>query len=292
MGKKDEETKDVAVRQNTAVSTEFAGMFDQSLQSSGDTMDAEDIRLPKLTLIQAMTKQSFNEQSAPVGNYINSIEKFDMGNELDMFIMSDVKLWQFDYGVPQGKGKEDKKEYLTIVDYDQCSKIREDYKKTGTLNLPVEVVEKAEAKGVDVSKILPPDLIYRFFVLLVDEVKEGMAFPYIIDFKRSSAGEGNKLKNIFFKMRKMAKLPSYAKVFTLTSEFVQDEYDYYVKKVSGGRNIEKEELEAVETWVRELQSNSAKYSVDESEEEAEGEEYGEAVEAEVVNNEQGEQPKF
>jgi len=116
-----------------------------------------------------------------------------------------------------------------------------------------------------------------------------MAFPYIVDFKRSSAGEGNKLKNIFFKLRKMAKLPSYSKVFTLSSEFIQADYDYYVKKVSGGRNIEADELAAVETWVRELQTNEAKYSVDETEDETVE---AEVVDAEVINNNEGNKPKF
>lgn len=281
-------TKEVAVQESNLPSNEFAGMFDQSLQSAGDTMDAEDIRLPKLTLIQAMTKSSFNTENVNAGNYINSIEKNDMGSDLEMFVMSDAKLWQFDYGVPQGKGKEDKKEYLTIVDFADCPKIRDNFKKTGQLQVPQHVLDVAENKGIDPTKILQPDLIYRFHVLLVNEVVEGTAFPYIIDFKRSSAGEGNKLKNIFFKMRRTLKLPSYARVFKLGAEFIQAEYDYYAKKVSTGRNITKEELTAVESWVRELSENSANYSADESDafvEEAV------IVEAEVITND-GEKPKF
>ena len=270
------ESKEVTTKKSTEVSTDFANMFDQSLVSSGDTMDSEDIRLPKLTLIQAMTKSTFNTEKAAAGNFVNSIEKNDLGSSLDVFIMSDVKLWQFDYETK--KGKEVKKEYLTITDFAPYSEVRKNWGKGNYL--PAEVIAKAEAKGINEDQLLMPDLIYRFYVLLVDEVKEGVAFPYIVDFKRSSATEGNKLKNIFFKMRKMMKLPSYAKVFNLSSEFVQDEYDYYIKKCTGGRNITKEELVAVETWAKELQSNSTKYSVDESEEE-ESFNNEEVVEAEV-----------
>lgn len=268
------DNKEVVLKESHAVSNEFAGMFDQSLQSSGDTMDAEDIRLPKLTLIQAMTKQSFNTENAPVGSFINSIEKQDMGLELDMFIMNDVKLLQWDYEVKNGK--QVKKEYLTITDYDLCPNIRKEFTPNA---VPAEVKAAMERKGVTFEQLLPPDLIFRFHVLLVDEVLEGVAFPYIVDFKRSAAGEGNKLKNIFFKMKKISKLPSYAKVFKLKSEFIQDEFDYYTKKVSGGRKITAEELVAVEGWVRELQNNEAKYSVDESDAVTEDD----IVEATVVN---------
>lgn len=306
MSKKNEsdtnESKEVAVKQSTEVSTEMSGMFDNTLQSSGDTMDAEDIRIPKLTLIQGMTKASFNTEGAPVGNFINSIEKMDMGNELEMFVMSDVKLWQFDYMAPQGKNKADKKEYLTITDFEECPDIRKNFSPN---NLPQIVKDKMQAKELRVEQMCKPDLIHRFYVVLVNEVKDGIAFPYIVDFKRSSVMEGNKLKNIFYKMRKCKKmvidgkmqafpngLPSYAKIYTLTSEFVQDEFDYYVKKVNSGRFITADETVAVEGWARELQGNADKYVADESD--AVDEDVVEAehktVEATVVDD--NEKPKF
>jgi len=277
------EEKALAVKDDYAVSSEFQGMFDSSLGSAGDTLDAEDLRIPKLTLVQAMTKGSFNTEGAAVGNYINSIEKNDMGNELEMFVMTDTKLWQFDYEVK--KGKDVKKEYLTITDFEGYGDLRKNWKADA---LPPEVLKKMEAKEISFDNMLPPDLIYRFYVLLVDEVKAGLAFPYILDFKRSSAPEGNKLKNIFYKMKTLAKVPSYAKVFTLSSEFVQDEYDYYIKKCSSGRNIDKEELAAVEHWVKELSQNRNAYQDDESDNEAEG---PVTVEAEVVDSSDG-KPKF
>ncbi len=270
--------KEVAVKNDYAVSSDFAEQFDSSLSSAGDSMDSSDFRIPKLTLIQAMTKSTFNTEGVAVGNFVNSIDKNDMGDSLDMFIMTDIKLWQWDYNVK--KGNDTKKEYLTITNFADCPNARE-------AGPTAEVLEKMERKEVKAEQMLKPDLIYRFYVLLADEVKEGLAFPYIVDFKRSSAPEGNKLKNIFFKMKKLAKVPSYAKVFNMTSEFVQDEFDYYIKKVNGGRNIEKEELVAVETWIKELSQNAASYEVDESDNDADT-----IVEAEVVTEENTNQPKF
>lgn len=276
---------ELEVKKDYAVSNEFQEMFDPSLNSAGDTMDADDFRIPKLTLIQQMTKGSFNTENVPAGNFINSIEKMDMGNSLEMFVMTDVKLWQWDYEIK--KGKDVKKEYLTITDYVDCPNIRKEGM-WGPKNLPQAVLDKMEREGITFDQLLKPDLIYRFYVLLVDEVKEGVAFPYIVDFKRSSASEGNKLKNLFFKMKKVSKLPSYARVFTLSTDFVQDEYDYYVKKVSSGRNITKEELVAVEGWIKELAENSANYEVDDSDNVAE--EDVNTVEAEVVTDNGN--PKF
>ena len=283
--KNEEKTKEVAVKNDFAVSSEFAEQFDSSLQSAGDTMDADDFRIPKLTLIQQMTKASFNTEGVEVGRYINSIEKMDMGDTLDMFVMTDIKLWQFDYLVHQGANKPPKKEYLTITDFAPFPGLRKDWTEEA---LPEQVKQKMDAKGIKFEDMVAPDLIYRFYVLLAEEVKEGLAFPYIIDFKRSSAETGNKLKNTFFKMKKLAKVPSYSKVFTMTSEFVQDEFDYYVKKVNGGRNIETEELVAVENWIKELSANAGKYEVDESDTAADNT----IVDAEVVEPTAEGKPKF
>jgi len=253
------EEKALTVKQEHAVANEMRGMFDGELVSSGSQMDAEDLRIPKLTLIQGMTKAAFNTKGVGVGKYINSLEKNDMGEQLDMFVMNDTKLWQFDYEVKVGD--KIKKEYLTITDYGPYSKLRENW---NAASLPPEVVEKMKSKDVKFEQLLKPDLIYRFYILLVEEVVAGVAFPYIVDFKRSSAPAGNQLKNNCYKMFKQMGLPSYAKVFTLTSALVQGEHDYYIKEVSAGRNIVKEEVKAVENWVREMMNNSDKYVADES----------------------------
>ena len=276
-------SNDLVVKGKNEVSTELDSRFDASLQSAGDNMDAEDFRIPKITLIQALTKRSFNTEGVAVGNYINSIDKNDMGNTMDMFIMNDQKLWKFSY-LPKGS---DKAEYLTITDFGPYPNLRKDWTAD---SLPPEVIAKMEAKDLTFDMLEKPDLIYRFYVLLVDEVVEGVAFPYIVDFTRSSAGTGNKLKNIFFKMRKVAKLPSYAKVFSLGSEFTEgDKGDYYVKTASSGREISTEEIEAVESWIHELQNNQAKYEVAEDDIDAEAE-TATVVDAEVVN--EGSGPKF
>jgi len=272
--------KEVALKQSTEVSNELAGAFDASLGSAGDTLDAVDLRIPKLTLIQAMTKAAFNTEKAPVGNFINNVEKNDMGTSIDLFIMNDTKLWEVKF-LPKGK---DKVEYLGTIDYNPQN---EDLRKNP--RIPAELAERAEKLGVTLEMILKGqiNMINRFYVLKVEEVMEGVAFPYMVDFKRSGYQAGIQLKNSFFKMRKVQKLPSYAKVFTLSSEFVQADDDYYIPTVTAGRMIEKEEIEAVENWVREMMTNKDAYT----EVAEDGDDY---VETTIVENEAatGEKPKF
>lgn len=283
---KKQDKKEVAVQDKNAGA--MTNPSDNApLIHAGSEMDADDFRIPKLTLIQAMTKAAFNTDSAAVGNFINSIEKMDMGNTFDVFVMTCTKLWRFNYEVK--KGNEVKKEYLTIVDFKPYPKIREEMKE-GRAVLPPEVMEKLQRNDVKVEQLLLPDLIYRFSVLLVDEVREKIAFPYMIDFTRSSASEGNKLKNIFFKMWKLAKLESFKKVFTISSDFVQAEHDYYVIKATGGRTTTDEETEAVTTWMRELQNNGVKYETSEDDVDSETDSNTVDVEAKPVDDTH--QPKY
>ena len=120
-------------------------------------------------------------------------------------------------------------------------------------------------------------------VLANDEVKEGVAFPYIIDFKGASKKAGRELTSHFAKLRSV-NLPSFAKVFSFGTELVEDEFTYYVKTVDMGRNIEREELDAVKNWITELKKNKDKIKVDDSEEK-EGND--DIVEAEVVEKTAG-----
>jgi len=252
-------SNEVTVKKSTAVSTEFAGMFDNSLASAGDTLDKADLRIPKLTMIQPLTKKAFNTEEAATGNFINSIEKTDLGNSMDIFVMSDTKLWELKYQA--GKGSP---EYLGTIDY---TRDNEDLKKNP--RIPSELLERAKENNVtlEMLKAGQINMINRFYVLLVSEVMEGTAFPYIVDFKRSSYPAGLQLKNTFFKMKKTQGLPSYARAFSLYSEFIQDEHDYYVKKVSSGRMISEEEIQAVELWVREMMNNRDAYQDDDTSEE-------------------------
>jgi len=116
-----------------------------------------------------------------------------------------------------------------------------DYK--GNEDLPINEENEAGVEVVHRDKVL------GFYCLLLSEVVAGDAFPYIVDFKRTSRRAGQTLVSKFAKLRS-ANLPSYAKVFSLGAKQESNDHGtYYVKTVSTGRDIEQDEVAAVERWL-------------------------------------------
>lgn len=250
------ESKEVAVVSNDyEVSNELAAEFDGMGLGAGEEIDTMDIIIPKLMLTQGLTK-AVARGKATVGRYINSMNLSDLGDNVEAIVLQSYKVWQEFKVVPNGKD-----EYLATVDY------------YGNESLPYQYDDE-EGNACTRKQVL------GFYVLLLNEIKEGVAFPYIIDFKGASKGAGRELSTHFAKLRSV-NLPSFAKVFTFGTELVEDEYTYYVKTVDMGRNITKPELEAVKGWLAELKNNKDRMKVDDSEERDEGEAV--TVEAEVIN---------
>lgn len=238
---KNETEKALAVSNPFAVSSELAKEFASMGMGAGDNVDNDDIIVPKIQLTQQLS-QAVKDKLAEAGQFINSVEKnvlAEEGQGLDIIVMQSYKVWRV---FQIGKGN--KKEYLETIDY------------AGNEHLAID--ETVDGTTIHRDKVL------GFYVLLVDEIKEGMAFPYIIDFARSSARAGKQLQTYFAKMRSVG-IPSFGKVFTLSSKFIQDEHDYYVKEISAGRNIETEELASVKLWLDNIAKNKDRMKEDDSE---------------------------
>lgn len=252
-------SKEVAVKGQSAVSAEFKNMFDQDLgYGAGEQIDNEDILIPKIHLAQALTPEVIDKK-LEAGIYMDSISKEEIGDTVSVYVMSVNKLLQYYYLI-RSKNKV-KKEYIGTVAY-----TKDDYADVKENILPEELKQRLIAKGVNTDGLeLEADKVLRFFVVRTEDVATASAFPYIVDFKRTSYNAGQELQTKFARMRTQG-LPSYAKVFEISSKFVSEEHDYYVKKVSTGRDITAEELGQVEHWVRELRANADKYVADESDE--------------------------
>ena len=246
--------KEIAVANPYEVSNEMFKEFEGMGLGAGDNVDNDDIIVPKIQLTQQLS-EAVKEKLADAGQFINSVEKTVLGEPLDMIVMQNYKVWRC-FEIKKGK-----KEYIETIDY------------VGNENLAIDEV----VDGQEIHR----DKVLGFYVLLVDEIKTGMAFPYIVDFTRSSARAGKQLQTYFAKMRSVG-IPSFGKVFSLTSKYIQDEHDYYVKEVSAGRNIEKDELEAVKLWLDNIAKNKDKMKEDDSEFKAESNN-NDYVEAEASN---------
>jgi hypothetical protein len=263
------ESKEVAVKSSNEVATEFKGMFNAGLGlGAGENIDNEDILIPKIQLVQALS-QAVTDKQAQAGDYFNTVDKVVIESPLDIVVMSSVKLWQVFKEVPTGKGTKVKLEYVETIDF------------LGNEDLEID-------QDMGNGQVIHRDKLLRFYVVLVNDLKDGMAFPHVIDFKRTSYKAGRELQTKFARLRSVG-LPSYSKIFALDKQFIQSEFDYYVKTVSTGRNITSEELVQVEQWIIELQKNKQKYKADESEE-TEG--ASNTVESEVVNKSTATKAKF
>ena len=251
------ESKEVAVVANKyEVSNDLAAEFDGMGLGAGEEIDTMDIIIPSLMLTQGLTK-AVAKGKARVGRYINSMNLEDIGDKVEVIVMDSQKLWQEYRVVPNGKD-----EYLGTIEY------------YGNESLPYQYEDE---KGNACTR----KQVLKFFILLLEEIKGGSAFPYTVSFKGASKKAGRELSTHFAKLRSV-NLPSFAKVFTLGTELVEDEHTYYVKTVDMGRNIQKEELAAVKLWLDELKKNKERIVLDDSEERESFSE-GTAVEAEVIN---------
>jgi hypothetical protein len=250
---------EVAVKTNYGVSANLADELKGMGLGAGENIDTNDILIPKLQLTQALSKAVANPDiNIQQGVYMNSVNNEDLGKSNDVIVMDSYKNWQV-FKVSD-KGQD---EYLETIPFDGNEQLEYDYEN-----------EKGEAcKRIQVL---------GFYVLLLDEIKAGMAFPYAVDFKKGSKKAGRELSTYFAKLRSN-NLPSFAKVFSIGSELVQDEYTYHRKTVSMGRDITGEELGAVKLWLSELKAKKA--TVDDSEER-------ETTTAETVVNEDGSEVKF
>ena len=243
-------TKEVAVASNYEVSADLASDFEGMGLGAGEEIDTKDILIPKLMLTQALTK-AVAKGKVGVGRYVNSVDLTDMGQDAEAVVIQSYKVWQ-EYKVAA------KDEYLATVDF------------YGNENLPYQYKnEKGEA--------CKRKEVLGFYVLLLDEIKKGVAFPYIIDFKGGSKKAGRELSSHFAKLRSVS-LPSFAKVFKFGCELVEDEHTYYKKTVDMGRNITREELSSVKNWIAELKKNKDNIQVHEVDEE----ENNNTIDAEVV----------
>lgn len=234
-------SKAVAKTTGTAVGepVKFASM------GASERIDKDDIRIPKLHLMQQMS-DLVQSEVAKKGEYRNSVTNELLGakNEkpVELIIFKKNKVWH-------EISTETKKYLRTVAFY-------------GNEDLPFE--------GPDVDGVIVHrDKVLQYFCLLANEVKENpeTAFPYCVDFKRTSRNAGAFLESTFLKMRGGG-LPSYAKTFTLTAvERSNDHGTYWVKEVGVGRDVTQAEANLTETWINHLatKEEQGNVKVDETE---------------------------
>ena len=206
--------------------------FDQSLPGASANIDNADIDMSKILLMADMSELVKKQKIATPGEFRDKTTGELIGDEagFDCFVIGSVKLWQI-FG-PE-KDKKGQLVYNETIDF-----------------IGNEDLEYSQRDDRD-NEVLHRDVVLRFFVILLDELANGMAFPLAIDFKRTSRQAGKDLSKYFFKMRQKG-IPSYGMVFHVSSEeqTSSDGFEYWVKKVNLGRAITQKELTDVQEFSR------------------------------------------
>ena len=199
-------------------------MNTESLEAWGSVeLTQNDIIIPKILAMQGLS-DLVAQGKAVFGDFCNSLTGKKLGGinkpiELIPFYME--RLWLvFE---PNEKGKMKFKELYPITHKNE--------------NLEWSVKNE---KGVE---ILRRDRTLQFYVLLPEDIKRGLVFPYVVSFRRTSAKAGKKLATQMYVINRQMNLAPAGKTVRLhgTKES-NDDGTFIVMDITEGRKTTQEEL--------------------------------------------------
>jgi len=229
---------------------------------AGENVRAENILIPKILLMQAISEFVMeNHNGIKMGDFVDSVEKVKIAahNEpIELIIFHTFDTW-----VNHLDGEFFSTERVT----------------SANANLPREEETK--------EGIIARDYCQNFYALRIADLKEGLAFPYVISFKRTSRNTGKALSTRFTKMLRLKK-SSASVVVKLSAKLEKgDKGHYYVSQVEFGRETTKEEMQECYAWYRKVveAEKAGRVQVDEEAEKANGD-------SQEVNAEMGAESRF
>jgi hypothetical protein len=207
-------------------------------------IDQTDILIPKLLLMQGLSKW-VSEEKAAMGDIVNSVTGKLLGGKKDSINFIPIahnKTW-VRYKIEGGSPK-----YIGIEPHTPANARR-----------PWE----EEIDGVKYRN----DACLNFFVLLESEIQDPRAMPYALSFRRTSYNAGKKLITHFAQCD-MAGLAPYAGVLTLSSSKQQNDHGpYYTYDVIPLKDTPSDYSTKINQWADFLSRNVVR--VDDSDIEAE-----------------------
>lgn len=205
----------------------------------GDSINASDIIIPKILLMQAIS-QLVEAEKAKQGDFVHSLDEVVIGKKEDEpveFIALSM--------------------YKTLQTYENDEYIKTESLTPENENLPYEEV-KGEIK-INRTKTM------NFYVIRTADVENMTVFPMVITFKRTSHKAGKKLATKLLMLEEFG-AEIYNKTFKLVAK--QEEGDkgkYYVMDILDGRKCDEVENKHAKKWLDRLAVENI--TVDESDEE-------------------------
>lgn len=203
-----------------------------------------DILISKLLLMQGLSEK-VSDGEASVGQIRDSVNNTLLGGfvkpkemqPVQMICFSSFKTWVI--FEKRGVGSDAKDEYVGTVPF---SPENEGWAISEIVN------------GVEVRR----DKCLNFYVLLPSEIEEGVAFPYLVSFRRTSSYAGKKLATIAAKL-KLFKKPLSSKVIELkVAAEENDKGKFFVFDVADGRAATPKEIQTAYEWYQTLKVATVK----------------------------------
>ena len=205
---------------------------------AGTKVDSTDILIPRVWCMQS-NSDLVDKKKATKGDFVNSVDETVLGSAekpLEFIAFDSFKTMR------------------TFID--------NKYEKTEMFEPSFAALPWEEEVN---GQLIKRQTVINYYILLTEDIKQGIPFPMVLSFKSTSMQAGKKLATIFKKLE-MFKKPSAAKVFKLSNH--QEENDkgkYLVLDVNEVRNSSIQEVATAKEWFDIVQSSKSNIKVDEEE---------------------------
>lgn len=216
---------DLTKTQGTELSTNT-----QSSGSFSQGVDASDIIIPKILLMQAIS-QLVEDEKAKSGDFVHSLDEVVVGSK-DKEPVELIVLGM----------------YKTLQTFEDDNYIKTEPLTSENSTLPYEEV----INGVKVNRTKT----MNYYVLRPEDIENMAVFPMVVTFKRTSLKGGRKLATKLMMLEEFG-AETYAKTFLLTAK--QEEGDkgkYYVMDIQDGRKTTDVEQAQAKKWIDRLDTQN------------------------------------
>lgn len=238
------ESKDLTVKGQNAVAQVETGSSDDINAWGAPELSSQDIIIPRILIMQPMSTL-VTDGKAAMGEVIDSLTGTKLAGKDQAFEFVpffQAKTW-VEYDVTAGEDIKNKK-FLRML---KITPENED--------LPYKDEERLE--NGQMIKVMR-DRCANFYILLKSELDQGIATPYVLTTRRSSAQAGKALTTqMFVKNRAAGKGPAHV-TMSLKVKKEQDENVYFVPEISVAQATPEAHVKVAFEWLKKVQGGKAK----------------------------------
>ena len=234
--------KELAAKEKSEVAEPLRRSGDQGIPAGFDDVDKEDLRMPRLAILQGLSEMVTNGD-AKMGELANSLTKEIYGNEVEF-----IPLFMFKSRAQFEMGKG-----LVMYSRDNITVTMAKDELAQYVNLPVE-----EVPGSAWTGDLPPkfNLVYNFPVMLIGKLTE---FPVSLSLMKTGA----KVAKDLISMARFSNEDMFARVYNLKTRVEKnDKGTFAMPAIEFKRRCTNEEYAIAKKFFDDLYRRKSKIDVD------------------------------